>query len=107
MKIFKVGMEEYEIYLSSNGVIRIEQEMQCGLQELDMKKIGFKAMMVLLYGILWQRNKLSLERVTDLFDEWIESNEMSELGVIIKNEIQLWSSKMKKKSNSNNEDKKK
>lgn len=106
MKIFKVNGNEYEIYLSSNGVIRIEEEMFCSLHELNMSKIGFKGMIVLLYGVLWQRNKLSLENVADLFDDWLENNDIAELGQIIKGEISAWSGKMKKKSSADDDKKK-
>lgn len=106
MKIFRVNGDEYEIYLSSNGVIRIEEEMGCSLYELDMSKIGFKGMIVLLYGVLWQRNKLTLEKTADLFDDWLEKNEIADLGDIIKNEISAWSGKMNKNKNGNNDKKK-
>ena len=108
MKIFKVNGNEYEIYLSSNGVIRIEEELGCSIYDANTSKLGYKATIVMLYGILWQRNKLSLDAVADLFDEWIEIHDSSELGVIIKGELQNWSGKMKKNKPSNsNDDKKK
>jgi len=107
MKIFKVNGNEYEIYLSSNGVMRIEEEMGCSLQQIDTSKVGIKSIIVLLYGVLWQRNKLPLEKVADLFDNWLENNDMAELGAIVKGEISAYSGKMKKNKSTNDDDKKK
>jgi hypothetical protein len=99
VKIFRVNDKEYEIYLSSNGMCLIEDMMGIPFQSLDLTKIGYKSMVILLYGILWQKSRLSFESVNDLLDDWLsnENNDMKKLGSIVKDEIEKWASKIKSK----------
>lgn len=107
-KFIRINNEAYEIYLSSNGVILIEDLLGIPLTQLDVKNIGFKTSLVMLTGCLYQKNKLSLNEVCDLFDRLLQSNEYSinDINKIIKDEILKWSYSLKSTSN-NEEDKKK
>jgi hypothetical protein len=99
VKIFRVNDKEYEIYLSSNGMCLIEDMMGVPFQSIDLTRIGYKSMVILLYGILWQKSRLSFESVNDLLDDWLsnENNDMKKLGSIVKDEIEKWASKIKSK----------
>jgi hypothetical protein len=101
MKIFRVNNEEYEIYLSSNGMCLIEDMLGVPFQSLDLTKLGYKSIVILLYGMLWQKSRLSFEKVNDLLDDWLsnENNDMKKLGSIVRDEIEKWASKIKSKDN--------
>jgi len=51
----------------------------------------------MLCGCLWQKNKLSLDQVGDLFDEMVKSGkyQINDVNEIIKTEIECWSKTMK------------
>lgn len=101
MKFLKVGNNEYEIYLSSNGVCNIEERTNKSITELQ-SKTGFNTIRLLLWGCLWERNKLTIEDVGNLLDEWLnedENNNMVSLGKIISDEIQKWSKAFTSKKN--------
>ena len=101
-------INKYEVYLSSNGVILIEDLLGTPLQGMNLNNIGFKTMIVLLAGCLWQKNKLSLEETGDLFDELISSKQytMQEISKIVNIELSKYFAKFQTES-SNIEDKKK
>lgn len=106
MDFFKVGKEEYEIYLSSNGVCNIEERTGKSLTELQ-QNAGFNTIRLLLWACLWEKNRLSVEDVGNLIDEWMEShdNSMTILGDKIGKEMKQWAKKLNK-DDTNNEKKK-
>lgn len=106
MKYINIGNKSYEVYLSSNGVIMIEDLLGMSLAQLEGKSLGFKSIIIMLCGCLHQENKLSLEETGDLFDEMIKSGySINDVNELIKTEIELWSKSMR--STNNTEDKKK
>jgi hypothetical protein len=108
MKTININNKEYEVYLSSNGIMRIEDLLGVPLQGLNLNVLGFKSMIILLNGILYQNNKLTLEDTADLFDTYIsEGHSMNELTEIIKVEIGNWSGRLSKKNDNDELGKKK
>lgn len=107
-EFININNQSYEIYLSSNGVIKIEDLLDSSLMNINLENLGFKTIIVLLCGCLYQKNKLTLNQTADLFDDIIESQlySIESLVNIIKNEINRWSEKLKK-NNENQNDKKK
>lgn len=96
--IIRVKGNEYEIYLSSNGIIRIE-DLGINFANLNLKSINYSTIIKLLYGCLWEKNKLTLDEVGNLFDEYLddENNSLKTISGILKEEIERWSNKFKKK----------
>jgi hypothetical protein len=96
-KYINIGNNNYEVYLSSNGVIMIEDLLGMSLAQLEGNKLGFKSIIVMLCGCLWQKNKLSLDQTGDLFDEMVKSGryQINDVNEIIKTEIECWSKTMK------------
>lgn len=99
---------KYELYLSSNGVIKIEDLLGIGFSEINFKSVKIKNMIALLCGCLWEKNKLSLEETADLFDQVLEQKiyTLKELGEMIGIETSRWSEKLKSQEVAS-EDKKK
>lgn len=95
------GKEKLEVYLSSNGIIMVEDLIGSSISGIDFKKVGIKTIISLLCGCLWEKNKLTLEETANLFDQLLDNNlyTVSELSVILGDEIKKWSSKLNNDSN--------
>ena len=108
MKSITVNNKEYEIYLSSNGVLKIEEMLGFKIQDINLDSVGFKELIILFSGVLYQKNKLTLEYTADLFDKFIEEGHtMQDVSNIISKEIENWSGKFNINNDSNNDNKKK
>lgn len=98
-KYIVIENEKYEVYLSSNGMIMIEELLGNSFTNFKKENTGVKTIIVLLTGCLWQKNKLLLDEVGDLFDRMLESGDykMPDVSQIINDEVERWSSKLKTK----------
>jgi hypothetical protein len=94
----RVKDKEYEIYLSSNGVCKAEDE-GVSFMSIDISKVSYKTLIVLMYGCLYEKNNLTLRDVGNLIDEFLEdeNNSLNDLAGIMKEEIKRWTGKFKKK----------
>lgn len=99
---------KYEVYLSSNGVMLIEDLLDTNFANIDLQNLKFKTIIVMLCGCLWEKNKLSLEETANLFDEILDNGlyDMKSLSDLIGLEVTRYSKKLKK-PDGQSEDKKK
>ena len=98
MVFFKVGNEEYEVYLSSNGVCNVEERTGDSITNLQ-SKLGFNTIRLLLWACLWEKNRFTVEEIGNLIDKWLsesDDNTFSELSQLIVNEIKKWTAKFNK-----------
>jgi len=110
--VLRVNDREFEIYLSSNGAIKIEEELDCSFSDIREHKLSYKSMIVMIYGCLWERNKLTLSQVCTLMDEYLKTQKLSELSRMVNSELIRFAGVLNKSSNEiendeNEEDKKK
>lgn len=91
MKIFRVKDKEYEIYLSINGLTKIEEQIDKPFWDIDLNRLDFRSVRAILYGMLWEKNKFGISDVGILIDNYLLENDLKSLGTIIRDEINLWS----------------
>jgi hypothetical protein len=98
MVFFKVNNKEYEVYLSSNGVCNIEERTGDSILNLQ-SKLGFNTIRLLLWACLWEKNKLSVDEIGNLIDEWLRESQdhtFNKLSKIIVDEIKKWTATFNK-----------
>jgi len=106
MGIFKVRNKEYEIYLSINGLVRVEEALNISFYQIDLDQLNFRSVRAILYGMLWEKHRIGMDDVGQLIEEYLEENNLKSIGILVRDEINLWSKKANKNMEESSEEKK-